>query len=190
MLAGKDVEELESTVYTLKIKDNLGGVHRLRLLGLEKITSNPGRVDVGAAYDVFPYVENGVLDRPNAEVGILIGRDHVNLLPTGGDGMDCQDNLRVMRTRIGTGYVLGGSHPQIRCKPVVRSSVTPKLRSAKFLTTVINGKKMNYFKRVGYPEFLEAEELATDIPRCFERCVGCKRCSYQSQEMSRQEHDE
>ena len=129
-------------------------------------------------------MDNGVFDRPNAEVGILIDQDHVNLLPTVGDGMDCQDNQVWIR------LCPRGSHPRIRCKKVVLLTVTAKLRSAKFLTTVINGKKMNHVKRVGYPEFLKVEELAIEIPRRCERCAGCKRCSYQSQEMSRKEQEE
>ena len=37
---------------------------------------------------------------------------------------------------------------------------------------------------------LEAEELATEVSRRCERCVGCSRCEFRTQEISRKEQEE
>ena len=78
----------------------------------------------------------------------------------------------------------------IKCSPVHLCSSTLKARSAKILSSIINGKRINHIKRLRYPEFLEAEELTTETPRRCKRCIGCKRCSYQSQELSHKEQEE
>merc|ERR1711873_39962 len=48
------------------------------------------------------------------EFSELLGQNGNILLPTGGDGEQRVDNLRVLRTLLGeTGYVLEGHHPNI-----------------------------------------------------------------------------
>ena len=45
------------------------------------------------------------------EVGLLLGQNANELLPTGGDGKDKVGNLRVRRTVLGKdGYILEGWH--------------------------------------------------------------------------------
>ena len=81
---------------------------------MNKITeNNSGRVDVFKAYELFPHIPKGALERPRGPVSILIGQDNASLLPYGGGGHDRCDNLRAKRVILGKGYVLGGSHPSI-----------------------------------------------------------------------------
>ena len=77
----------------------------------------------------------GSLDRPTERVGLLLGLDAADLMPTGGDPQlagRC-DNLLCLWTVLGgPGIVLGGSHPSIistdaRFTPEVNSYKAAKL---------------------------------------------------------------
>ena len=57
------------------------------------------------------------------------------------------------------------THLKIKYKPVFLTRVAAKLRTIRFVNSVLNGKRMNHIKKVQYPEFLEAEKLVTEIPR-------------------------
>ena len=124
--------------YLLTIKDNSGKDRKLVLLGLDEISEMPGRFsDVDVAYDTFPHVPHGSLDKAAGPIDILIGNDNVDLLPGGGLGEDLVDQLRVYQIPFGPGRVLTGSHPQIRFD---NPEVTPEARgwySAQFLPTTI-----------------------------------------------------
>ncbi|MCP4118871.1 MAG: hypothetical protein GY737_26445, partial [Desulfobacteraceae bacterium] len=81
-----------------------------------QITSDPQPINVKAAYQLFPGVPQGALDRPTDPVGILLGMDCADLMPTQSDDNvgGRQGNLTCMKTVIGgQGYVLGGSHALI-----------------------------------------------------------------------------
>jgi hypothetical protein len=75
----------------------------IRLLGIEKIASNHGSIDVSVAYKAFPHIPAYALDRPHREVGLLIGQDNVTLLSWGGACPHLVGNLRVMNTMFGSG---------------------------------------------------------------------------------------
>ena len=189
-VAGRDFEELETMNYKLLLKDNNGDFHRLNLMGIDRITSNPGKMNVDKAYEIFPHVPKGALDRPSQEVGLLIGQDQVQLLATGGEGINQAGHLRVMNVKFGSGYVLGGYHESFHGGTPTLTKEAKKLTSLKFAKKIIQGKSINLIDTKKYPSFLEAEELGTEVPRRCERCVGCSRCSNQSQELTRKEQDE
>ena len=72
--------------------------------------------DSGSNYSLFPGVPKGALERPTDPVGILLGMDCADLMPTGPDNHTGgrQGNLVCMETVIGgQGFILGGSHPLI-----------------------------------------------------------------------------
>ena len=187
-VAGRDFEKHETKLYQLELVDKFGNVYPLSLMGIDKIASNPGEIDVGIAYEIFPHVPALALDRPHGEVGLLLGQDNVTLLPWGGDGPNLVGNLRVMNTRFGSGFVLGGSHKDIPQTGVRYTEEAKKLCSARFTKKIVGGKACNLVRSL--PTFLEAEELGTIVPRRCERCVGCQKCAFQTQEMNRKEQEE
>ena len=187
-VAGRDFEKHETQLYQMELVDKFGNVYPLSLMGIDKIASNPGRIDVGIAYEIFPHVPALALDRPHGEVGLLLGQDNVTLLPWGGDGPNLVGNLRVMNTRFGSGFVLGGSHRDIPQAGVRYTEEAKRLCSARFTKKISGGKTCNLVKSL--PTFLEAEELGTVVPRRCERCVGCQRCAFQTQEVNRKEQEE
>ena len=93
-----------------------------------------------------------------------------------------------MNTRFGSGFVLGGSHRDIPQAGVRYTEEAKRLCSARFTKKISGGKTCNLVKSL--PTFLEAEELGTVVPRRCERCVGCQRCAFQTQEVNRKEQEE
>ena len=89
----------------------------------------------------------------------MIGLCVASLLPTGGGGAYCNGNLRVMESRFGSGYIVGGTHPSIR-----RGGITPteETRALSNLASNLPGYEVraNYAKLGKLPTYFEAEDLA------------------------------
>ena len=76
-------------------------------------------MNVDSAYPLFPYDDPpGGLDRPGSVEDIMLGLDTIALMPTGGDGQDIVGNLQVQGTLLGSGYMLGGSNPDLLAMPL------------------------------------------------------------------------
>ena len=114
-LAGEEPEWRETKYYILKLPLPDGGSRKMKLLGLERITSNDEPADVTPAYSLFPKAAAGSLDRPRGDVGILLGLDQNDLLPTGGSGENMVGRLRLMNTPWGD--IICGHHPKIKAPP-------------------------------------------------------------------------
>ena len=102
-VAGKDYERYDTKIYNVSLEDKQGIEHKVTLYGMEKITSNPEAASIEEAYKLFPHIPIGSLERPSGEVGLLIGQNYAGILPTGGSGINCVDNLRVMDVQFGSG---------------------------------------------------------------------------------------
>ena len=186
-VAGMTYQPLETKKYKLILKDNQGNVHKLNLLGMERISSHPGNVNVDAAYQVFPHIPKGSLDRGTHEVGLLIGQDNVALLPTGGAGENQNEHLRVMDCKFGSGYVLGGYHESIHGVEMELSEEAKMFSTIKF---AMGGKILNAVCNTKPITFMEAEELGTVPPRRCDRCIRCPNCSQEKMENTRKEEEE
>lgn len=125
---GREVEEHHTILYTIKLKANDGKLHKVGLFGMDKLMLQVEPVDVTPAYEMFPFVPAGALDRPVGEVNIMLGQQVAHLLPPGGDGENCQGSLRVMRIEFGTGYVLGGRSSKITGMPLNYSDETHQFK--------------------------------------------------------------
>ena len=112
-LAGEPAKLVDCVWYNLNWTLSDGSLHHLKLLGLEKITSNPGKVNVDYAYSLFPEVPAKALERPVGDVELLIGQDYVQFQPFGGGHQFFKEGLRAMETILGTGWVLTGRNPHI-----------------------------------------------------------------------------
>ena len=90
------------------------GVRRILVLGLDKLSQIPGVFSQKIAYQVFPHLEHGQLERACGDLDLIIGQDQTDLQPGGGLGRDMVEGLRLWETPFGGRRVLTGSHPQIR----------------------------------------------------------------------------
>ena len=94
-LAGEPAKLIDTKEYKMVVK--MGGKQwKLILLGLQRKTSKPEPQDVSEAYQLFPHLPCGSVDRPTHEVGLLFGVDNTALLPLGGSGINQVGNLRAM----------------------------------------------------------------------------------------------
>ena len=100
------------------------------LLGVDRITSSPGQFSVQAAYQEFPHVPPGALDRKSGMVEILLGQDNPSLLPGGGTGRDQKGSLRVFSIPFSPGMVLTGHHKDISFVNPVRDEHSVEMNTA------------------------------------------------------------
>ena len=174
-LATKKPEIMEMSYYgvVLELDD---GPRLCVFLGVERITSSPGRFSVDPAYDIFPHVEPGSLDKKSGQVEILIGQDNAVLLPGGGLGRDQVGDLRVFSIPFGPGVVLTGHHPDIRFVNPVRDDSSKAWNTAKY-QAVEGSVEINMFNA---PSFYEAEMLAYSLPPLCNNCKACPICTVKS----------
>ena len=106
------------------------------------------------------------------EVGLLLGQNANILLPTGGDGDQRVDNLRVSRTLLGeTGYVLTGYHPNIwKSDKKVKLQVLQKV-----------AKKEAHLSEAFSPDL---SDMPLEIPQSCLNCKDCRQCQYKVCDMT------
>ena len=127
-------------MYKLDIRANDGQKITLTLMEVERITSKQKARDVAEAYKLFPHVPSHALDVAEGEVDIMIGQDYAALLATGGEGLNIVGNLRAMRCRLGSGWVLGGWHPLIKGEGV---NIAAKANLLRVQMRVYNPARVN-----------------------------------------------
>ena len=142
------------------------------LLGVDRITSSPGKFSVEPAYREFPHIPRGALDRRPGQVEILLGMDNADLLPGGGLGRDQSGNLRVFSIPFSPGMVLTGHHPEIKFINPVRDESSLAMNSAQFQQ--VPTFSFNVFD---VPSFYEAEMLGYSLPPLCNNCQSCVQCT-------------
>ena len=91
---------------------------------VDKILDPDEPIDLQPVRSLFPHVPADAFTKlPKRRIDILIGINYNSLHPSGGLGVDNVDNLRALRSRFGTGWIIGGSHPLLNSSPLKFSSV-------------------------------------------------------------------
>ena len=172
--------QTEPTIHhVIELTDRSGVKHRVRCMEVDYVTDPQEQPDYTKVYQMFPHLPHGCLQRPEMEVGLLLGQNATGLLPTGGGGVDCVDNLRVRQSKLGEfGWVLEGWHPDVWCS----SETSSKTQSLK--------ARINRLHASPEALFPDLAELPLDVPRSCPRCVGCSQCKYEVQDMSFREKKE
>ena len=100
--------------HEIELVDCYGSKHRVHCIEVNFITDPQEQSDYTKVQNLFPFLPRCRFDRPNVEVGLLLGQNKNALLPTGGTGQHKVGILRVRRTLLGKhGFVLEGWHPDI-----------------------------------------------------------------------------
>ena len=152
-------------MYKLDIVANDGQKITLTLMEVVQITSKQKVRDVTEAYKLFPHVPSHALDVAEGEVDIMIGQDYAALLATGGEGLNIVGNLRAMRCRLGSGWVLGGWHPLIKGEGV---SIAAKANLLRVQKRVYNSARVNNLQCVrdcGTVIADDIKDLSCQLPR-------------------------
>ena len=123
-------------------------------------------VDITQAYALFPHVPKKALNHPQGEVAMLIGQENASLLPTGGTGPNIVGNLRDFQSPLGTGWVLGGTHPLLGLNNKL-TSINPRANIIKAAT--ILPTKSTRVNLLRCPSFPELDDLSIAVP-CHPLC--------------------
>ena len=182
-LCGKDPEVLKIKYYSTEVtvfdEQKRMRVVTIRLIGVDRITTNPGSYDVSIAYQIFPHIKAPTLDKPSGEVELLIGSDQIMFMPGGGHGKNHVGNLRVFDIPVPPYKILMGSHPQIKFSNPNLSTAANQWRTAVLRTPdpVVQLPGPLCLNTVNIPaDFWEAETLGYDTPRKCNRCKNCQVC--------------
>ena len=102
-------ETIESMQYYVTLIDINGGHHVITLFGVDQISNSLKNVEIVNVKECFaPKVQQiwkHLENRPIGEVDILIGQNAAGLHPS---DFEIQNNLKVMSSIFGSGYVLSG----------------------------------------------------------------------------------
>ena len=164
VVAGEDAQIVHSKLYLVDLKDIYGNNHTVWGYGVPRIMSSDVP-DLSAIRHHFPHIPDAAfLPLEEKEVDILIGLNMMELQPSGGLGVDKVGGMSALRSMFGTGWVLGGHHPDLGSLCDVSSSAM-SLKIAKLLIRPEPSLT---------PEFWESENMCVlPPPRC-DNCDSCK----------------
>ena len=167
--------------YEFGLVQNNGDVKNIWAYGIEKIMEDPDPIDMSPLKQLFPHLPDAAFSpHVRRPVDILIGNNFLGLHPSGGQGRDSVDNIRAYESKFGCGWVLAGTHPNIR--PVsskLNSSAAHMARSYKC-----------EISPVLLPSFWEGDCLGVLPPKRCGKCLRCTHCTDPALIHSRKEQDE
>ena len=130
--------------HEVELTDRMGGKHKVHCVEVNFITNPQPQPDYTKVHQLFPRLPKGCLDRPNTQVGILLGQNINQLLPTGGSGINRVGNLRVRRTILGKyGFTLEGCLPAPQ-KKEQKSKLLPLQTKVNYLSVTTMTKTKEF----------------------------------------------
>ena len=127
---------------------------------------------------------NKVDTRPTGEVELLVGQNYAGLHP---NEHESNGNIKVMKSKFGTGYVLSGCHSSVSSARVKWDTTVSSIRTTNMMAGVVNYTKLTY-KSVR--DYLESNDLSVLPPRRCNNCMNCTDCGFRGHQMSLQEQYE
>ena len=186
----------ETTAYKVPILGTDGKVVVLTAMGMEEISSEIKPTEVEAALRVFPQVKSlSSIKRPSGAVDLLMGLNYMEVQP---EEVERNKGLSLWKSKLGPGYLLGGTHPDIwlgSSSKVLASgaldiccSTSHASFKACHHTQVANDPQSLSCRGIqGLVNFFEAEELGVGQPKRCDTCKHCVRCSYRAEHMTKVE---
>ena len=172
-LCGKDPEVMDICYYLLDLTSDFG-VRRILVLGLDQLSTVPGVYSQKVAYQVFPHLQHGQLERAEGHLDLIVGQDQTDLQPGGGLGRDSAEGLRLWETPFGGRRVLTGSHPEIKFSNPEKSDEAQLWNHATFRPPANHQSFcVNNIANDFTDSFLEAEMMGYSLPA---RCGPCQKC--------------
>ena len=136
---------------------------------IEMITAPTEDADLKPALKVFPEVKDLYkIVRPTGDVDLLLGIQDADLHPyLAKPSKHCKGKLRLLTSRFGSGYLLDGSHPEIKVTSNYLSPDAKEKSRGTFITRkgIKKPPKVSHrTARVTTFDFLECEEMGTGQP--------------------------
>ena len=192
-VAGGEQKHMQVNIYEFDLVDRSGISYRVWGYGVDTIIEPDETVDPSLLRNLFPHIPSEVFDKlEERRLDLLIGLNYNGLFPTGGEGKNCCENIKVMKTKFGkTGWILGGSHSSLNVvNPQLSNGALSILTAARIqcipevLVEDIDAQVERELDRVSVlkvsvepqltPEYWESDNLSILPPR---RCSRCKQCS-------------
>ena len=138
-------------------------------------------IDLHPVHHLFPHIPDNVFDAlVKKDIDVLIGMNFFSLHPSGGQGRNCVDNIRVLHSKFSKGWIVAGTHQDIQ-------SSTPILtRSA---LSIVKGFRVEIKPELSV-DFWEGENMGVLSPKRCCRCMQCSECKDSALIHSRNEQDE
>ena len=183
--SGADVMDWETKAYKVPLIKKDGGKVIITAMGFPEISSEIESADVGPAMNVFPQIPSiSSIRRPSGKVDLLIGLNCMEVQPK---EVAREKNLSLWESDYGTGYLLGGTHPNIWLGG--REALVPEALHVSRSTNHASYKicHSSLVSKDKEKSFLEAEELGVSQPKRCDTCKHCTRCSHRAEHMTKKE---
>ena len=180
----------DTKAYKVPLIKKDGGKVILTAMGFPEISSEIEPADVEPALNVFPQIPSlESMKRPSGKVDLLIGLNFLEVQPK---EVAREGGLSLWESSYGTGYLLGGTHPDIWLGNRTEALVSGALQISRSTNhasykRVPNYKVCHSSQVLKDKNFLEAEELGVGQPRRCDTCEHCVRCSHRAEHMTRRE---
>ena len=110
-----DVKKMKVNIYELDLQDMYGKQYSIWGYGIDSIMDPDDPLDLSPVRALFPHVPDQAFPLlPKKRLDILIGLNFNSLHPSGGLGVDAVGNLKVLRSKFGCGWVVGGCHRNLK----------------------------------------------------------------------------
>ena len=184
------IKTLPSFAYHITLMDNEGNSYTLTVFGVANISNHRNAVDISCVKGEFSANIHNIwdlIDQPSGEIELLIGMNECGLHPT---DLEIRGNLKVMSSRFGSGFLLGGSHLSLRGQPTVWNEDVSYIRLASISnnTSVVSmdANRVSLSVKPSH-EFFEADIMGVEPPRRCGNCRKCKECTFIGQQCSQEE---
>ena len=160
-------KKVKTKIYEFDMVDMYMKKHSVWGYGIDKIIDPDDPVDLSPVRSLFPHVPDQAFGpMPKKRIDILIGLNFNSLHPSGGLGVDAVGNLKALRSRFGTGWVIGGCHDKLKTAPM---KVTPQAASARIArVSVVPDIEVAELEAVADPIYTKVQVDPTLTPEFWE----------------------
>ena len=180
-VVGSKGEPEQGCYYEFELVKNNGSRKKVWAYGIDKIMEPPDHVDLSSVQHLFPHLPSSVFQpRSQKSPDILLGNNFLGLHPSGGQGRDAVGDLRAYQSDFGDGWVLAGTHPDL--KPGRCSLTSSAYNLARVFKCEIVPELL--------PSFWEGECMGVLPPKRCGRCLRCTECTDPALIRSRKDQEE
>ena len=182
----REARPINTARYQVEVEDCAGQRHTVYAMGLDTITVLPPDPDLSPLQDLLRGYPDAVLNRPQGEVDLLLGLRNSALH---GHTEKQWDNLRLLRSPLGCGWSLRGTHPDLSYSP---TQLAPSLSAEAYMLSQAEGVpdgEARLFHIQSPPDFQELNELGTAPPPVCLKCRGCRDCTFRRRRLTQEEQD-
>ena len=180
----QEARSLSTARYYFEVEAKDGSRHVVVALGLDTITILPPDPDLSDIKSLVCDYPPEVLSRPQGDVDLLLGLGNSALH---GVTVEQWGNLRLLKSPLGCGWSLRGTHPSLQQGP---PRIAPSLSATAYAlqqSEADSGEELRVFHMRSLQEFQELDELGTTPhPVCL-KCQGCRDCTFRRKRLTAEE---